>query len=74
MMLFGRKKDKIEIEYDRTSQRPVIRCSICNGEQMAGFKDNQTNQFHEVMLIRTDADLKYFMKKYDLKEEPERMY
>ena len=72
--MFGRKKDKIEIEYDRTSQRPVIRCSICNGEQVAGFKNIQTNQFHEVMLIRTEADLKYFMNKYELKEEPERMY
>ena len=72
--MFGRKKGDIKIEYDRASQKPVIRCSICNGEQIAGFKDIKTNQFHEVMLIRTDADLKCFMQKYDLKEEPERVY
>ncbi len=72
--MFRKKKDEIEYGYDKTSQIPVIRCSICNGEQVAGFKDIQSKQFHEVMLIRTDADLENFMRKYDLKEEPKRVY
>lgn len=48
-------------------KKAVIRCSICTGEQVAGFKDEKTGKFTEVMLIRDDKDLKKFMKMYDLK-------
>lgn len=67
--MFGFKK-KIEVEqYDKTRKQPVIRASICTGEQVAGFKDRETGRFHEVMLIRNEADKAYFMEKYGVKDE-----
>ncbi|MBR1476651.1 MAG: aspartate dehydrogenase [Lachnospiraceae bacterium] len=66
MSIFKHKKGK-DVEafsYDRENMRPVIKCSICNGEQVAGFKDIHTGQFEEVMLIKGDKDLEEFKKKY----------
>ena len=40
------------------------RCSICTGEQVAGFKDIYTGHFDEIMLIRDTADLDTFMEMY----------
>ena len=62
--MFGRKK-KTE-DYDRENQIPVIRCSICTGEQVAGFKDKRTGKFDEIMLIRGEKDLDEFMKTYGI--------
>lgn len=67
--MFGFKK-KIEIEqYDKIKKQPVIRASICTGEQVAGFKDRETGRFHEVMLIRNEVDKAYFMERYGVKDE-----
>jgi len=66
MGLFRKKKPVPVIEYDPEMQRAVLKCSICNGEQVAGFKDKQTGHFTEVMLIKNDQDLDRFMKMYDL--------
>jgi len=66
MGLFRKKKSVPVIEYDSEKQRAVIKCSICNGEQVAGFKDKQTGHFTEVMLIREGQDLDRFMEMYDL--------
>ena len=57
--MFGRnKKEKdttgkatIKNEYDSENYRPVLHCSICNGEQIAGFKNVRTGKFEEIMLI-----------------------
>ncbi|MBO4890785.1 MAG: aspartate dehydrogenase [Lachnospiraceae bacterium] len=54
--------------------KPVIKCSICNGEQVAGFKDLNTGIFTEVCLIRNDADLRTFMETYGITEAPEKIY
>ena len=62
--MFGRKK-KTE-DYDRENQIPVIRCSICTGEQVAGFKDKRTGKFDEIRLIRGEKDLDEFMKTYGI--------
>ena len=43
--------------YDRENDKPVLKCSICNGEQVAGFKNIHTGKFQEVMLIRGQKDL-----------------
>jgi hypothetical protein len=64
--MFGRKK-KI-IEYDREKLVPVIRCSICTGEQVAGFKDIHTGKFQDKMLIRDSEDLKIFKDMYGITE------
>ena len=62
--MFGRKKKTLD--YDRENLVPVIRCSICNGEQVAGFKDKRTGKFDEIMLIRGKKDLDEFMKTYGI--------
>ncbi|MDO5541541.1 MAG: aspartate dehydrogenase [Eubacteriales bacterium] len=74
-MLFKKKK-KIQMKsYDKTVQRPVIKASICNGEQVAGFQNLRTGKFEEVMLICGEADLQIFMDSYDIKrEEIEKIY
>ncbi len=54
--------------YDKEVQKPVLKCSICNGEQVAGFKDIRTGKFEEVALIRTPKELDDFMKLYGIKE------
>lgn len=60
--MFGRKKQKNpeRIIYDREVKTPVIRCSICNGEQVGGLKDRLTGVFEEIMVIRSEADLAAF--------------
>lgn len=63
------KKKKVKATYDKENQKPVIRASICNGEQVAGFKDIHTGKFLEIMLIRNSRDLEEFMEKYDIPKE-----
>ncbi len=64
MPIFKRKEKKPG--YDAERVVPVIRCSICTGEQVAGFKDKATGQFSEVMLICSDRDLEMFREKYGI--------
>lgn len=56
----------IKQDYDHENQVPVLHCSICTGEQVAGFKDKHTGKFEEVMLIRKPTDLDEFMDMYDI--------
>ncbi len=68
-MLFGkRKKDRI-IEWDREKLQPVLRCSICNGEQVFGFQDRQTGEFREIGLIRDNAELSEMAGRYGIRPE-----
>lgn len=60
-----RKRNVIE-SYNRENQKPVIRASICTGEQVAGFKNIHTGKFEEKMLIRSSKDMDEFMKKYGI--------
>jgi len=55
-------------KYDLTQYTPILRCSICTGEQTAGFRDNATGAFHEIMLIRNEQDLDEFKKTYGVNE------
>ena len=68
MLNMFRKKQLVKKEYDRANQKPVLRCSICSGEQVAGFKNIHTGQWEEVMLIKNEEDLETFKRMYDLKE------
>ena len=68
MKLLHIKRVSEKQSYDRENEIPILRCSICNGEQVAGFKDIHTGKFHEVMLIRGDGDLAEFKEMYDLDE------
>ncbi len=62
------RKKKPQLDYDRTKKRPVIRSSICTGEQVAGFKDVSTGKFEDIMLITNEKDLKQFLKLYGIQE------
>lgn len=60
------KKKKTKLSYDKENQIPALKCSICNGEQVAGFKDIRTGKFEEIMLIRNDKDLSDFRELYGI--------
>ena len=60
--------------YDREHKVPVLRCSICTGEQVACFRDIATGELQEVMLIRGDEDLAAFRREYGVDGEIERVY
>jgi hypothetical protein len=64
--MFGKKVAKRE--YDSTKQKPVLYCSICTGEQVAGFKNLETGKFEEVMLIKSEKDLDDFKQMYGVTE------
>ncbi len=65
--LFSKKTVSVPLyDYRPEKERPIIRTSICNGEQVAGFKDRETGEFHEVMLIRNDGEKQEFLRTYGL--------
>ena len=66
--MFGKRKKRSAGSFDRTGKIPVIRSSICTGEQTAGFQDEATGKIQDVMLIRGREDLRAFMEEYDLDE------
>ncbi len=67
MGLFKRKG--IVKSYDKNNKIPVIKASICNGEQVAGFKDIHTGKIEEIMLIKNSADIDKFKKMYGIEGE-----
>ncbi len=67
--MFKFKRKMVVEPYNKEKQQAVIRTSICTGEQVAGFRDRKNGKFHEIMLICSDADKMFFMKKYSVLEE-----
>ena len=63
------KKKKTQQSYDKENKKPVIKASICNGEQVAGFKDIHTGKIEGVMLIKSPTDLEHFKAMYGIDEE-----
>lgn len=66
-MFFKRKKTTIE--WDRVNLTPVIHKSICTGEAVVGFKNKNTKEFLEIMLVNDPKDLAEFIQKYGITEE-----
>lgn len=66
--MFGRRKKQAAVPFDRGGRVPVIRSSICTGEQTAGFKDPVSGRFEEMMLLRDDRDLQEFLRRYQVEE------
>ena len=64
--MFFRKNIK---RYDKENQRPVIMCSICTGEQTAGFKDIHTGKFTGIMLISKPKDIQSFADMYGIDKD-----
>lgn len=60
--MFGKKKKKEfqKLEYDKSLWKPVLKCSICNGEQVGGLKNISTGEFREVMFVGGQDDLNLF--------------
>lgn len=73
-MFQRKKKPSTSMSYDPMTHVPVIRCSICTGEQVAGFKNLSDGRFEEVMLIRSSADLETFREQYGIMGEIEKIY
>ena len=66
MGLFHKKPEKKS--YDTENLKPVLKSSICNGEQVAGFQNIKTGKFEEVMFIRNEAELETFKEQYGIDE------
>lgn len=66
--MFGRRKKQLAVSYQRGNKIPVIRSSICTGEQVAGFKDPVSGKFEELMLLRDGRDLQEFLRQYQVEE------
>ena len=71
--MFHRKK-KSTSAYDPATHIPVIRCSICTGEQVAGFQETATGKFTDICLMRNEADLKEFREQYGISGEIKKIY
>lgn len=72
MGFFHKKSEHKSV--DPAKQKPILHCSICNGEQVAGFKDLETGHFEEVMLIKNATDLDKFKSEYGINGEIEKEY
>lgn len=66
-MLFQKKRAPAPL-YDPETEEPVLRCSICTGEQVAGFRNRKTRQFRESVVIRTPRELQEFQDQCGIKE------
>lgn len=67
--MFGRRKKSAVPLYNKEGKIPVIRSSICTGEQVAGFKDPVSGKFDDLMLIRDSGDLEAFLSRYQVAED-----
>lgn len=68
MSLFRKKKRAVRSTYDPQTLKLVLRCSICSGEQVAGFKNLKTGKFEEVTVIHSREELQQFMEEYGIRE------
>jgi len=65
MKLFSKREAQPETTaFDPALYEPVIRASICTGERVACMREKESGRLHELMLIRTDADLAAFCRRY----------
>lgn len=61
--MFGKKKKSESLPlYPPEEYEPVIRCSICTGEQVGCMRSRSTGKLHELMLIRGAEDLESFCR------------
>ena len=71
MSFFSRKSAP---SFDSGQYQPVIRCSICTGEQVAGFRHRTTGKVTDVMLLHGPHDLDVFRKTYGITGDIEKIY
>ena len=68
------KKKIVTQSYDMENKKPVIKASICNGEQVAGFKDIHTGKIEEEKQIKGPSELEKFKTMYGINEEITKEY
>ncbi len=68
MKLFKKHASALPV-FPPEEYEPVIRRSICTGEQTACMRRRDNGQLREVMLIRSPADLEEFCRSYGLRAE-----
>ncbi len=57
------------------SYEPVIRCSICTGEQVLCARNRNTGRLTEIMLIRSPEELQGFCAQNNISaEDIEKVY
>lgn len=71
MSIFKKKHTQ---SYDKINQKPVLKTSICTGEQVAGFQDIHTGRIEEIMLIKNATDVDRFKQMYGIEEEIPKVY
>ena len=59
-MRFFSSKQKEYPKMPKGDFDPVIRCSICTGEQVICATERKTGEMHEMMLVRTPSDIEGF--------------
>ena len=64
--LFRPKPKKTEPQFPPERYEPVLRCSICTGEQTACMRSKETGKLTELMLVRGEEDLAAFRETYHL--------
>lgn len=62
MSLFRKKQPSAVPRLSDNNYEPVLRCSICNGEQVLCLQNRETGELHELMLIRSARDLDEFCR------------
>lgn len=72
--MFFKKKSMEKKYYNKEQKMPVLKCSICNGEQVAGFQDKKTGAFEDIMFIRSQQELEQFMDMYGITEPLKKIY
>ena len=72
--MFGKKKPLPAADYDKENWKPALKCSICNGEQIAGFQNIHSGKFKEECFIRSQDELLVFKQKYGITGEIGKIY
>lgn len=68
-MFHRKKQDAAPPAFPPEDFEPVIRCSICTGEQVACMRNRHTGRMQELMLLQSPEDLTRFCRQYDLRQE-----
>ena len=68
MGLFNRKKNEYPV-MPEGSFEPVLRCSICTGEQVLCARDRKTGKVVDLMLIRRPDELEGFCEQNNIPPE-----
>ncbi len=64
---FHKKEQQVKkASFDPAVSEPAMRCSICTGERVFGFRAKDGGSFEEVCLIRNDAELERVCGEYGI--------